>query len=59
MPGGITDILKIIMFASRPHTALACGRSNVVAFFLAHEYKLKLDHSGIGKEQGRIILGDK
>jgi hypothetical protein len=57
MPCRIPDIFKIIMFTTSPNTALTGGGPDIIPSVFTHEDRLKLDHAGIGKKQGWIILG--
>ena len=55
MPGGITDILEIVVLSTCPHAALRRSRRGVIALFIAEEDVLELHHAGIGKQQCRVI----
>jgi hypothetical protein len=57
VPGGMADILQVVMFAAGPHATLNGGGPDIIALFLAHEDPFKLDHAGVGEEQGRIVMG--
>ena len=43
------------MLAPRAHTALTASRADIGARFCAEERVLELIHTGIGKQQGRIV----
>jgi hypothetical protein len=59
MPGRITDILQIIMLAAGAYAFLRSGRPDIFSFLFSDENTFELDHTGIGKQQGRIITGYK
>ena len=57
VPGGITDVIQIVMLAARPHTPLGGDCPVVGSFFLPEEHILKLHHARVGKQQRRIVMG--
>src|SRR6185295_16896508 len=57
VPGGVADVLQIVVLAPRPDALLAGRRPHVLAPLLAQEPALELHHPGVGEEQGRIGAG--
>ena len=55
MPGGVADILEIVVLAAGTHAALRGGGAFVRALLLAQKHILELDHAAVGEQQGRII----
>jgi hypothetical protein len=55
MPGCLSYIFEIIMFASGPHTFLGRGRTHKVPFLSAEENVLKLVHPCISEQQSWVI----
>ena len=51
----ITNVIQIVMFATRTHTFLRGGCAFVIARFNTREQVLKLNHTRIGKHQCRIV----
>ena len=56
---GVADLVKIIVFAASPHTALRTDGTSVAAFLGTEKHILELHHAGIGEQQGRIIAGNQ
>ena len=46
MPGGVADVLEVVVLAAGAHAALARGRSCVVKPLAAGQRVLELDHAG-------------
>jgi hypothetical protein len=59
MPGSIADILQIIMLASGTNATLAGNGSGIFPVLFPYKDPFKLEHTRIGKEQSRVIMGDK
>ena len=59
MPCRIAHVFKIVMFATRAHTALRGHRALVLALVVAKEDVLELHHAGIREQQCRIVAGDE
>ncbi len=59
MPGGITNVIQIVMLTSSPNAALTAYRSRVITPLLTGENLLKLHHPGVGEKKGGIIMGDQ
>src|SRR5689334_5682190 len=59
MPGGVTNVLEIVVLASGPHTFLGRGCALVSPFLQPGKNILELDHSSIGEQQCRVISGDQ
>ena len=57
VPGGVADVLQIVVLAAGAHAALRGGRARIVARLLAEKHILELDHAGIREQQRRIIPG--
>ena len=57
VPGGVADVLEIVVLAARAYAALARGGAQVVALLPAEEDILELHHAGVGEEQRRVIAG--
>jgi hypothetical protein len=57
VPPGEAHLLEIVVLAAGPHALLTGGGAQVVALLLPLEDPLELHHSGIGEQQGRIVLG--
>ena len=55
MPGGVADVLEVVVFAAGAHAALAGDGAQIVALLLAEKHVLELHHAGIGKQQRRVI----
>ncbi len=55
VPGGVADVLKIIVLAAGAHAALGRRRTLVVALLGTEEHVLELDHAGIGEQQGGVV----
>jgi len=57
MSGRIADILEVVVLSSGPNTTLAGCGPVIIPLVLSHEDRFKLDHSGIGKQQRRVVCG--
>jgi hypothetical protein len=57
--GSPTDILQVVMLAPGPDTLLATGRPLVGKLVRPDKDIFELDHAGVGKEKGRVVLGDQ
>jgi flavin-binding protein dodecin len=57
MPGGVADIVQVIVLAASPDAFLHCRGAAVGALFRAGEQVLELDHARIGEQQGGIVAG--
>jgi len=55
----MSDIFKIVVFSTGSETGLAGGCPLVGTLFLPEEDLFKLDHSGGGEKQSRIIRRNK
>ena len=56
---GEAYVFEIIVLTARADAFLRGGRPHVVALFEAEKNVFELVHSGVGKEQRRIIRGDE
>src|SRR4029077_4675953 len=56
---GETYVFQVVVFAACAHAFLGSRRPRVVALFEAQEYVLELVHSGVGKQQRRIVRRDE
>ena len=60
MPGCVSDLLEIVVLATRPHAFLRCGGALAERCrFLPEEHALELDHSGVREQQRRIVRRHK
>ncbi len=50
VPGGVANLLEVIVFAAGAHAFLARHGASVVAALQTLEYALELHHAGIGEE---------
>jgi len=57
MPAGQTDLLEVVVLASRPYALLTGGGTDIIALLLSQKNPLELHHPGVGEEQGGVILG--
>src|SRR6266571_1232360 len=55
VPGGVADLLEVIVLAAGANAFLARHRAGVVAALQTLEYPLELHHTGIGEEQRGVI----
>jgi hypothetical protein len=55
--GGAAHVFQVVVLAAHAQTLLGGGGTNVVALFLSQEEPLELDHTRVGEEQGRVVLG--
>src|SRR5271169_4004657 len=55
MPGGIADVLQIVVLAAGAYAFLGGGGALVGPFFEPGEDILELNHPGIGEQQCRIV----
>ena len=55
MPGGIADVLEIVVLAAGAHAALRRGGAGIAARVLAKEHVLELHHARIGEQQRGIV----
>ncbi len=54
MTSRVADILQVVVFAARAHTALSGRGAAVVALLPAEKNILELHHAGIREQQRRI-----
>ena len=59
VPGGIADVLKIVVLASRADTFLRRGGAAIRARLFAQEDRFELHHAGVGEQQCGIGLGNQ
>ena len=55
MPGGIADVVEVVVLAAGAHALLAGGGAGVVAVLEAGEDVLELDHARVGEHQRRVV----
>ncbi len=55
----MTDIFQVIMFASRPDTTLGSSGPNIIPLLFSNKHLFKLNHTGVGKQEGGVIMGNK
>ena len=54
--GGVADIFQIVVLAACPHAFLRGGGAVVGTFVKAEEHVFKLVHTGVGKQQRRVVV---
>src|SRR5260370_35606130 len=59
MPSGEADGVQVIVFSPRPDAFRRAGGTPVVPLLATGEDVLELDHPGVGKEQGWVVLRDQ
>src|SRR5581483_11880457 len=59
VPGGLADVVAVVVLSPGPHALLGGGGSFVGALLLSEEDRFELDQPRIGEEEGRIFLGDQ
>ena len=59
MPGGVADIVEVVVLAAGAHALLRGGGAAVRALLQAGEDVLELDHAGVGEQQGRVVVRDE
>src|SRR5580658_1845135 len=55
VPGGVADIVEVVMLAAGADAFLRRGRAHVGALLEAGENVLELHHAGIGEHQCRVV----
>ena len=55
VPGGVADIVEVVVLAAGAHAFLRRRRTHIGALFQAGEDVLELHHAGIGEHQGRVV----
>ena len=58
MASCVTNVFKVIMFATGTHAALRTCGTTVVALVHAKENILELHHAGIREQQSRVVGRD-
>ena len=56
MPGGVADIVQVVVLAAGAHAFLRGDRPVVGPLLDAGEDVLELHHAGIGEQQGRVVV---
>ena len=59
VPGGIANIVEVVVLAARPHTLLRGRRSRIRTAFLPRKHVLKLNHATIRKQQRGVVAGNQ
>ena len=59
VPGGVPNVLKIIVFPASTDAFLRRGRPAVIAMLRTGEHVFELDHSGIGEQQAWVVQRDQ
>ena len=54
--GGVADVFQVVVFAAGADAFLRGGGAVVWAFVEAEEYVFKLVHTGVGKQQRRVVV---
>jgi len=57
VPGGIADIVEVIMLAACPHHLLRGDRTGIGSRLETCEHVLELVHARVREHQGRIVAG--
>ena len=57
MPGGVADVLEIVVLAAGAHALLRGGRTGVGPPVTTGEDFLELHHAGVGEQQRGIVAG--
>ena len=52
---GISGVVQIVVFATRPHTSLRRHRSRIAALVVTQENVFELHHAGVRKQQCRVV----
>ncbi len=55
MPGGIADIVEIVVFSARADAFLRRGGADIVALLGAGEDVLERHHPGVGEHERRVV----
>ncbi len=59
MPGGMADVLEVVVLAACTHALLRGGSALIGPLLQSGEDVLELDHAGIGEQQCRIVARDE
>ena len=54
--GGVADVFQVVVFAACAYAFLRGGSAIVGAFIEAEEHVFKLVHTGVGKQQRRVVV---
>ena len=57
VPGGIADVIEIVVLAAGADAFLRGGGADVIALFRSREHILERHHSRVGEHQRRIVPG--
>ena len=55
VPRGLSNLVEVVVLATRPHALLRRRGAHVIAFLDAQKRVFKLIHSGVGKQQRRVV----
>ena len=55
VPGGVADVLQVVVLAAGAHAFLRGRRAEIIALLDAGEDVLELHHPGIGEHQRRVV----
>ena len=55
VPGGVADIVEVVVLAARAHAFLGGGGARVGPALLAGEDVLELHHAAVGEQQRRVV----
>jgi hypothetical protein len=56
VPGGEPHVFQIVVFSTGPNAFLRGSGTNVISLFFTDKGALKLNHPGVGKQQGRVVV---
>ena len=54
--GGVANVFQVVVLAACAHAFLRGGGAVVGAFVEAEEHVFKLVHTGVGKQQRRVVV---
>ena len=56
VPGGVADIVEVVVLAAGAHAFLRRGRAPVRPLLDAGEHVLELHHAGVGEQERRVVV---
>ena len=56
VPGGVADVVEVVVLAAGAHALLRRGRAPVRPLLDAGEHVLELHHAGVGEQQRRVVV---
>ena len=58
MPGGLADVVEVVVLAAGPDALLGGDGADVRALLAADEHVLELVHAGVGEEERGVAVRD-